>query len=113
MKYQELFYKHQWNTRNYYVNNNEIPGNLSRENFISSHVEITCYRHMWVDHRCYGNTMIRVRSRAFVKVDTILECYLYNWYLYNNQNITWSLGDTKFLFSCWKIFISFAALTLE
>ena len=29
----------------YYINTNEIPGELSREN-ISSHVKITCYLHM-------------------------------------------------------------------
>ena len=27
----------------YYVNTNEIPGELSCENLISSHVKITCY----------------------------------------------------------------------
>ena len=31
----------------------------------------------------------------------------------NKQNITWLLEDTKFLFSCWKIFHSFAALNPE
>ena len=30
----------------YYINTNEIPGELSRENMISSHVKITCYLHM-------------------------------------------------------------------
>ena len=25
-------------------------------------------------------------------------------YLYNKQNITWPLGDTNFIFSCWKYF---------
>ena len=30
----------------YYTNTNEIPGELSRENLISSHVKITCYLHM-------------------------------------------------------------------
>ena len=28
-----------------YINSNEIPGELSRENMISSHVKITCYLH--------------------------------------------------------------------
>ena len=32
--------------RFYYINTNEIPGELSRENMISSHVKITCYLHM-------------------------------------------------------------------
>ena len=30
----------------YYINTNEIPGELSRENLISSRVKITCYLHM-------------------------------------------------------------------
>ena len=30
----------------YYINTNEIPGELSRENMISSHVKITCYLHV-------------------------------------------------------------------
>ena len=30
----------------YYINTNEIPGELSCENMISSHVKITCYFHM-------------------------------------------------------------------
>ena len=30
----------------YYINTNEILGELSRENLISSHVKITCYLHM-------------------------------------------------------------------
>ena len=29
----------------YYINTNEIRGELSRENMISSHVKITCYLH--------------------------------------------------------------------
>ena len=37
----------------YYINTNEIPGELSRENLISSHLKITCYHHMWKYHRCY------------------------------------------------------------
>ena len=30
----------------YYINTNEIPGELSCGNLISSHVKITCYLHM-------------------------------------------------------------------
>ena len=30
----------------YYINTDEIPGELLRENMISSHVNITCYLHM-------------------------------------------------------------------
>jgi len=30
----------------YYINTNEIPGDPSRENMISSHVKIICYLHL-------------------------------------------------------------------
>ena len=30
----------------YYINTNEIPGEFSCENLISSHVKTTCYLHM-------------------------------------------------------------------
>ena len=33
------------NRTNYYLNTNEIPGELSRKNLISSHVKITRYLH--------------------------------------------------------------------
>ena len=36
------------------ITTNEIPGELSRHNRISSQVKITCYFHTWKDHRCYG-----------------------------------------------------------
>ena len=29
----------------YDINTNEIPGELSRKNMVSSHVKITCYLH--------------------------------------------------------------------
>ena len=38
----------------YYINASEIPSELSRENFLSSHVRIKCYLHTWRDHRRYG-----------------------------------------------------------
>ena len=43
------------------LNSSEIPGELSRENMISSHVKITCYLHMWRYHRSYGYII----NRAF------------------------------------------------
>ena len=43
-----------WHNEIYYINTSEIPSELSRENFISSHVKITCYLHTWRDHRRYG-----------------------------------------------------------
>ena len=45
----------------YYINTNEIPGDLSRENLISSHLKIACYLHMWKYPRCYGYII----NRAF------------------------------------------------
>ena len=41
------------NTVTYYINTNAIPGELSHENIISSHVKITCYLR-WRDHHCYS-----------------------------------------------------------
>ena len=43
-----------WDTDVHYINTSEIPGELSCENMISSHVKITCYLHKRKDHRCYG-----------------------------------------------------------
>ena len=34
-----------------YINTNEIPGELSRENMISLFVKITCYFRTWKDQR--------------------------------------------------------------
>ena len=36
-----------WHTTHYYINTNEIPGELSHENMISSYVKITCYFQVW------------------------------------------------------------------
>ena len=47
----------------YYINTNEIPGELSCENMISSHVKITCHFHMWKYHRCYGYIINRTFHR--------------------------------------------------
>ena len=83
----------------YYINNNEIPGELSRENLISSHVKITCYLHMWKYYRCYGYIINRAfHTKKLLKWNGLVV----HWCLYNKQNITWPLGYTKFLFSCWK-----------
>ena len=44
-----------WNKSYYYINTNEIPGELSRKNLISnSRVKITYYLHVWKYHCCYG-----------------------------------------------------------
>ena len=39
----------------YYINTNEIPGELSRKNTISSHMKITCHLHMRKDNDWYGH----------------------------------------------------------
>ena len=38
----------------YYIDANEIPGELSGKNMISSHEKITCDLHMSKDHCCFG-----------------------------------------------------------
>ena len=73
---------------NYYINTNEMPGELSRENLISSHVKITCYLHMWKYHRCYG--------------------YIINRAFHTKKLLKWN-G----LVFHWCLFHSFAALTRE
>ena len=47
------YYGHSWSRgfnddkiQIYYINTNEIPGELSCKNMISSHMKITCYLHM-------------------------------------------------------------------
>ena len=53
-----------------YINTSEIPSELSLENLISSHGKITCYRHTWRDHHCYGyiiNRVFVVHNRLFSK----------------------------------------------
>ena len=55
----------------YYINTNEIPGELSRENMISSHVKIT--RLLWLHDtsRLRSNKMLKLNGLAF------------HWCLYN------------------------------
>ena len=47
----------------YYITTNEIPGELSCKNMLSSHVKITCYLHMLKDHHCYGCVINRCFHR--------------------------------------------------
>ena len=46
------------------VNTNEIPGELSRENMISSHVKITCYRSplLWLHNKSRLSNMFEAKS---------------------------------------------------
>ena len=76
-QYLALF--HLWSAF-YYINTNEIPGDFSCENMISSHVKITCYFHMWKYHRCYGyviNLTFR-RKRLFHWNGLVFHWCLYN-----------------------------------
>ena len=84
-----LLYKHQWNTRWAFAQKLDI----------SSHVKMTCYLHMWKYHRCYDYII----NRAF-HTKKLLQWngLVVHWCLYKKDNITWLLGDTKFLFLCWR-----------
>ena len=69
-----------WHTTHYYINTNEIPGELSRENMISSYVKITCYFHVWKYHRCYGYKI----NRAFRRIKLFQwNGWVFHWCLYN------------------------------
>ena len=67
----------------YYINTSEIPSELSRENFISSHVKRS--PSLWLHNK----------SRLWKQADLV-----FHWCLYNKQNITYSLMDMNFIFSC-------------
>ena len=64
----------------YYINTNEIPGELSCENLISSHVKITCYLHKWKYHCCYGYIINRTfHTKKLLKWNgLVLHLCLYN-----------------------------------
>ena len=70
-----LVYKHQWNTM----------WALARKHDIFTHVKTSPL--LWLHNK----------SRLLQWNWNVLVCH---GCLYNKQNITWSLGDTKFLFSC-------------
>ena len=77
--------KKKLNNSFYYINTNEIPGELSRENLISSHVKITCYLHMWKYHCCYGYII----NRAFhTKKLSKWNGLVFHWCLYNKNNVS-------------------------
>ena len=86
----------------YYINTSEIPVEVSCENMISSLVKRTCYLHKYKDHRYYNYIIIRALcSKKAVQKRNSLE---FHWCLYNKQNITWPLGDTKFLFESFFLY---------
>ena len=83
----------------YYINITEIPGELWRENMIIfTHMKRSLL--LWLHNKL---CLSQWNWNALV----------YHECLYNTQNITWPLGDTEFLFSCWKIFHWFGVLTHE
>ena len=59
----------------------------------------TWYLHVWKYHRCYGYII----NHAF-HTEKLLKWngLVFHWCLYNKYNVTRLLGDTKFLFLCWK-----------
>ena len=90
----------------YYINTNEIPGELSRENLISSHVKITCYLHMWKYHLCYGYVI----NRAFHTKKLLSEMVWYFIGVYIiNRTLHGHLEIRNFSSCVDKIFHSFAA----
>ena len=91
-----------WKNLLYYVNTNEIPGEILREKLISSHVKITCYLHLWKYHRCYGFIVNRTfHTKNLLKWNGLVV----HWCKYNKWSITWLLLDTKFsffFFNTWR-----------
>ena len=62
-----------------------MPGELSGENLISSHVKITCYLHMWKYHRCYGYIIYHAfHTKKLLKRNGLVA----HWCLYNKINRT-------------------------
>ena len=84
-----ILYKHQWNTRWAFARKLDI---FTCENtMLSSHVKISSLLY-WLHNKS------RPSHQKLLKWNGLI----FHWCLYNKQNITWPLGDTKFLFLCWK-----------
>ena len=84
-----ILYKHQWNTRWAFARKLDI---FTCENtMLSSHVKISPLLY-WLHNKS------RPSHQKLLKWNGLI----FHWCLYNKQNITWPLGDTKFLFLCWK-----------
>ena len=88
-KYQEqkIKFEYSYNSFNYidyiflyYINTSEIPSELSCENFISSHVKITCYLHTWRDH-CYRYITNCVFFTGVYIINRVLHARLWIWIL--------------------------------
>ena len=94
----------------YYTNTNERPGELSRENMISSHVKITCYFHIWKDRRCYGyiiNRAFRSKKKYFKSemVWNFIGVYIINRTLHGRLEIrNLSSSVEKYMFNTYILF---------
>ena len=86
----------------YYINTNEIPGKLSRENMISSHVKITCYLHTWKDHRCYGYIINRAFCREKWMVWYFTAVYIINKTLHGRSVIRNFSSCVEKYFNTWR-----------
>ena len=66
-------------SRNYYIKTSEIPSELSCENFISSHVKITCILdlHTRRDHHRYGHIINRAFFTGVYTINRILHARLW------------------------------------
>ena len=84
----------------YYINTNEIPGELLHENLISSHVKITCYLHMWKYHHCYGYIINHTfHTKKLLKWNGLVV----HWCLYNKIEHYMAAWRYKIsLLTCWK-----------
>ena len=66
----------------YYANTSEIPSELSRVNFLSWHVRITCYLHTWRDHCRHGYIINRTFESKLIWYFTgvyIINCWAHSW----------------------------------
>ena len=85
VRYMYLLYKHQWNTRWAFARKHDI--------FTSEKSPL-----LWLHNksrRCFTLGLQKIPKWNGL---------VFHWCWYKKQNITWPLGNTKFLLSCWKTF---------
>ena len=75
----------------YFINTNEISGELSRENMLTSHVKINRLSSL-----VKRSPLLRLYNKLHLSQGKLKA--LFHWCLCNNQNMTGPLGETKFLF---------------
>ena len=83
--------------RFYYINTNEIPGELSHKNTISPLMKITCYLRMRKDHDWYGYMI----NCTFCSKN-VFHWYLIGVYIINlfTLEILFNTMKTNFVFLC-------------